>query len=77
VLRRGVRTAVCRKTFELYSRPPYAASFEPKPPRNPVSAAEAVDFDCAAGTLRAPRVSKRAAAASADAGSCCAPGTCC
>jgi len=85
VLRRGVRTAVCRKTFELYSRPPYAACCEPKPPRTAVSDTEAVDFDCAAGTLRAPQTSKRAAVpassaapgANSDAGSCCAPGDCC
>lgn len=32
-LRRGVRTEVCGKNYEIYNRPPYADQIEPIPPR--------------------------------------------
>ena len=80
VLERGVRTAVCRKTFEIYTRPPYAASFEPVPPSRPVSDADSIDFDCHRGSLREARETKRGSErpdVAPGASSCCEPGECC
>ena len=79
VLERGVRSAVCRKTFELYSRPPYADSFQAVPPLEPVSDSEAVDFDCHGGDLREPSETKLGPARTdvAPGASCCEPGECC
>jgi SAM-dependent methyltransferase len=59
VLRRGVRMAVCEKTFDIYSRAPYRAhvdTIEPRvlPPEN-----EARPFPCGAAFLRRdPRETK-------------------
>ena len=72
VLRRGVRTAVCKKTFELYTREPYGIGIVPVPPRRAVSEADSRPFDCHAGELRDPSVTK-AGAGSQDV----APGACC
>jgi arsenite methyltransferase len=52
VIRRGVRTAVCEKTFGIYSREPYQSHFDLVPPRIPVPGEEARPFPCAAGSLR-------------------------
>jgi ubiquinone/menaquinone biosynthesis C-methylase UbiE len=61
VLRRGVRTAVCRKTFEILTREPYAAFVEPVAPRIEVAAGEARPFPCTHGALlRDPRETKGA-----------------
>lgn len=61
VLRRGVPTAVCAKTFELYGREPYSGSFERLEPAEPVDPAMAPLFECAdegarraTGDLRRP-----------------------
>lgn len=54
VLRRGVPTAVCAKTFELYGREPYAGSFERLEPAEPVDPATAARFDCADEGSRRP-----------------------
>lgn len=51
-IRRGERTAVCEKTFGIYSRVPYRSHFELIPPRVPVLPDEAHPFPCAAGSLR-------------------------
>jgi ubiquinone/menaquinone biosynthesis C-methylase UbiE len=59
VLRRGVRVAVCDKTFNLYARAPYAAHFSFVAPLQPVPLAEARPFPCGAGMLvRDPRETK-------------------
>ncbi|MGQ0576304.1 MAG: methyltransferase domain-containing protein [Pseudonocardia sp.] len=44
---RGVPTAVCAKSFEIYSRAPYAGAFELLEPAEPVDPATAPLFDCA------------------------------
>ena len=54
---RGVRTAVCRKTFQIMTRPPYQDFFVPVEPRIPVADGEAEPMECG-GHLRSPRVSK-------------------
>jgi ubiquinone/menaquinone biosynthesis C-methylase UbiE len=56
--RRGERVAVCRKTFEILTREPYAGHFEPVPPRVPVT--EPRPFDCGPGDDR-PAVASPAA----------------
>ncbi|MEE8467003.1 MAG: methyltransferase domain-containing protein, partial [Planctomycetota bacterium] len=61
VLRRGERTAVCKKTFELYTREPYADGILPVPPQRAVSEADSRPFDCHVGELRDPRVTKAGA----------------
>jgi arsenite methyltransferase len=47
ILQRGVPTAVCAKTFELYATAPYAGSFELLEPAEPVDPATAPPFSCA------------------------------
>lgn len=48
VLRRGVPTAVCAKTFDLYGREPYAGAFERLEPAEPVDPDTAPPFTCSA-----------------------------
>lgn len=53
---RGRQVAVCRKTFEILSRSPYAGQFEYSRPLMPVAPEAARPFPCGAGTtLRDPR----------------------
>lgn len=89
VLERGVRTAVCRKTFELYQREPYGADVTPVAPLVPVAAEDAAEFDCLRNVARDARETKRGAvradlapgvdapAGVADAGACTPGGGCC
>jgi len=79
VLRRGVRTAVCRKTFQILTRPPYADQVIPVPPLEEVPPEEAVPFDCRRSVVRDPRETKGADyrhTRKAD-GDCCSSGECC
>jgi ubiquinone/menaquinone biosynthesis C-methylase UbiE len=74
VFERGVRTAVCAKTYALLEREPYAGAFVPIPPRQPVAEAERRTFDCARSAPRHPRESKGQAyreTREPGAGSCC------
>ena len=58
-LRRGVPTAVCEKTFAIYSQEPYRSHVDLVPPHVPVPSGEAPPFPCGAGTLRRdPRETK-------------------
>ena len=52
VLRRGVRTAVCEKTYRIYSQEPYRSHIELIPPRTLIPLEEASAFPCAKGALR-------------------------
>lgn len=52
VLRRGTRTAVCEKTYKIYSQDPYRPHFELVPPRILVPLEEAPPFPCGRGTIR-------------------------
>lgn len=77
VLRRGIRTAVCEKTYGIYSREPYRAEFELVPPRVPVPPEQARPFPCSRGYLRRdPKETKgadyRATTEAQD--TCCSPG---
>ncbi len=61
VLRRGFRTAVCEKTFRIYSQEPYNSLLELIPTRMLPPLEEAPPFPCAAGSLRRdPRETKGA-----------------
>ena len=75
--RRGQRVAVCRKTFEIFSREPYADYFEGIDPLNPVT--DPQHFPCTEGVLlRDSRQTKgEDYAATTEAGDCCEPGQCC
>jgi ubiquinone/menaquinone biosynthesis C-methylase UbiE len=79
VLRRGERTAVCAKTFDILTSAPYADQLIPIAPRVEIPEAERQPFDCAREAPRHPRetkgegyrVTQEAAAA------CCEPDSCC
>jgi arsenite methyltransferase len=58
LLERGVRMAVCDKTFKLYSQAPYAGQFILVPPLQEVAAENAGVFDCARDHKRHPRETK-------------------
>lgn len=58
VLRRGERTAVCRKTFDVYTRPPYGDSVIAVPPLSAVTDADAKEFDCHRNSVRMPAETK-------------------
>ncbi len=84
VLKRGVRTAVCEKTYRIYSQEPYRSQFELVPPRVPVPQEEARPFPCAHGYLRRdPKETKGAdyRVTTETHASCCTPsngkGGCC
>src|SRR5262245_40375639 len=84
VLRRGVRTAVCEKTFRIFSREPYSAHLELIPPRVLIPLEDAPAFPCTGGTLRRhPRETKgEDYRTTTEAGNGCGPsggkgGSCC
>lgn len=81
VLRRGVRTAVCGKTFRILSSEPYRSHVEPIEPRVAVLPDEAPPFPCANDPIvRDPRETKGAdyRATTEPAGAACSPeGGCC
>ena len=55
---RGMRTAVCDKTFQLLTNAPYEASFIPIEPREAIPVDETIAFDCHRSQLRDPRETK-------------------
>lgn len=57
-MRRGKRYAVCGKTFDVYSRPPYRDQFILIEPATPVDAGEAPVWDCSCTVLRHPGETK-------------------
>jgi SAM-dependent methyltransferase len=58
VFERGVRSAVCAKTFDIMSRAPYAEQTIGIEPRHAVAAEAREPFDCARSTPRHPRETK-------------------
>lgn len=52
VIKRGIRTAVCEKTYHIYSEEPYRSQFDLVPPRVLVPLEEARPFPCGHGYLR-------------------------
>jgi arsenite methyltransferase len=78
-LERGARTAVCEKTFAIYSKPPYQDQFILVPPRDNVPIEKADTFDCARDHKRHPRETKGVAyhVTKAASGSCGPASSCC
>lgn len=74
--RRGVRTAVCEKTFGLLSTEPYRSHFELIEPHDLVPVEEAKPFPCNGPHVRDPRETKGARTLS-DSGSGSGSGGCC
>ena len=78
VLRRGVRVAVCDKTFQIYSRAPYAEHFSPVEPLDPVPLESARPFPCGVGMLvRNPSETKGGDYTITTEASACSNGSCC
>ncbi|MDF1799572.1 MAG: methyltransferase, partial [Planctomycetota bacterium] len=74
VLRRGQRTAVCRKTFEILTSEPYAGQLEAVRPLVEVAAEDATAFECDVDGLRSPAETKLGVErASVLPASCCDP----
>ncbi|MGF1656975.1 MAG: methyltransferase domain-containing protein [Verrucomicrobiales bacterium] len=78
-LERGVRYAVCDKTFQLYKKSPYAQSFDFVEPLEQIPVGEAQPFQCERTTRRHPKetkgadyqATKQASNHCVDGGSCC------
>jgi ubiquinone/menaquinone biosynthesis C-methylase UbiE len=78
VLPRGVRMAVCDKTYQLYSKPPYQDQFILVPPKEEIPLEKARIFDCSRDSRRHPRETKGADYRVTEASSnICAPGSGC
>ncbi len=80
ILRRGVRTAVCEKTFNIYTAQPYADEVIAVPPYHAVEADKAEDYDCRRNAVRHPRETKGDGfeATQLPESNCCSPeGGCC
>ncbi|MBI5432113.1 MAG: methyltransferase domain-containing protein [Planctomycetes bacterium] len=80
VLERGMRTAVCRKTFELYGREPYGGQITKVAPLVAIAPEDAREFDCRRSAVRTPEETKFGVqrADVAPGASCCEPGgSCC
>lgn len=81
VYRRGERTAVCRKTYDVLMRAPYAGQFIGLPCYLEPPLSEAPLFDCATPALRDPAVTKGRIPLRAVGDMCCdtssAGGGCC
>ncbi len=58
VLPRGVRMAVCDKTYQTYSKPPYQDQFILIPPKEEIPVEKAGVFDCSRDSRRHPRETK-------------------
>jgi len=78
VLKRGVRTAVCDKTFQIYSKTPYQNEFILVPPTKDIPLTKAKPFDCGRTEERDPRETKGKKHAKPTAmKSVCMDGGCC
>ena len=72
VLRRGERTAVCAKTYEIFTKEPYAGQLVGIEPRDLIPEGEREVFDCSRSVVRDPRETKGAVVSgSRDSGGCC------
>ena len=79
-LERGLRYAVCDKTYQLYKKEPYRSFFAFIDPLTPVPVESAKPFDCADTRLRHPKETKgRDYNVTTEAGQCCdgGNGACC
>jgi hypothetical protein len=77
-MERGVRYAVCDKTYNIYRKPPYRDSFEFIEPLNAIAPEDAKPFDCSRTARRDPRETKgRDYRLTTESSSCCDGGDCC
>jgi len=77
-MERGVRYAVCDKTYNLYRKAPYAKLFEFIEPLTPIAPEDAKPFDCSRAALRHPKETKgQDYRATTEANQCCDGGDCC
>jgi len=78
-LYRGKRMAVCGKTFEIYSREPYASQITSVPPAEAVSPDDAPEYDCHRNDVRHARETKGQDydATQLPGGDCCGSDGCC
>ena len=77
-MERGVRYAVCDKTYNLYRKLPYRQFFEFVEPLTDIPLAEAKPFDCSRTTRRHPKETKgQDYKLTTEASSCCSSGDCC
>jgi arsenite methyltransferase len=77
-LRRGMRQAVCEKTFSIYGGAAYEDMFELISPQEPVAPEAAVEFDCHRMEYRHPRETKgQNYDLTSDPSQCCGDGGCC
>ncbi len=76
--RRGQRTAVCNKTFQLLSRKPYADAFIRLEPKEAVPLESAQEFDCNVDQVREASVTKggNQVVRQESSGGACGPGCC-
>lgn len=74
VFERGVRNAVCAKTFDLMTKAPYASETIGIEPHQQIPSSERQAFDCKRSEARAPRETKAGTpriTRSTNEGSCC------
>jgi len=78
-MERGVRYAVCDKTFAILQREPYRGHFAAVPPRVEVPLEDAHPFDCTRTARRHPRETKgeEYRVTTEATGTCCGPDGCC
>jgi SAM-dependent methyltransferase len=78
-LHRGERMAVCARSFERFSQPPYADELFAIAPREPVPPEEMQPMDCRSEQTRDPRVSKGVEPGEnrLPGASCCGDDDCC
>lgn len=78
VLKRGVRSAVCDKTFQIYSKSPYQNEFILVPPAKDIPLSKAKSFNCQQTEERDPRETKEIRyKKTAKQASVCMEGGCC
>ena len=77
-MERGVRYAVCDKTYNLYRKAPYLQFFEFVEPLNDIPLADAKPFDCSHTARRHPKETKgQDYNITTEASVCCDGGGCC
>jgi len=77
-LRRGMRQAVCEKTFSIYGGAAYEDMFELISPQESIAPEAAVEFDCHRMEYRHPRETKgQNYDLTSDPSQCCGDGGCC
>ncbi len=77
-MERGVRYAVCDKTYNLYRKLPYRDFFEFIEPLQEISVEQALPFDCSRTPRRHAKETKgQDYKATTEASNCCDGGSCC